>query len=470
MKIQTNNLALWEDAHVSYEIHEHDIGNKDSDSKIKKEDNEWRHKLLTETPNGNLLLKNSFFNDLKSQDKVYLAHVTPNLHNIQDNGVLYPSAGCLVGSIYCTPVFMEEGKLRMHNLGEFIFNKEMPLFTKFIEKRNQKPLEIIVFEIDLPTTNENNLVGVDYLRLGNVHFDTYKALEYLLSPHERSNLQEICTNRVRRAFNYLYTCNQIHQSNTRLDSIKFLEMFINAIDHLPILGYFYFEVLTEYIMLFQDNRESQIFSKLGEFYSPSYKELIFYLCPHLSRNFSLGEFKPTLKGITRYIKKRKIIKNFDENTMFEYLTRRLVFLTNARLFSEDTEFNNWKHLKWEFDDISGGMDKLLGHLIHRELRNFGRYPYFYFYFEQHKALSIWNYWNYLNIAIPFNGIIPKGEVGINPAYPDLKYKTYSTEIVKENGYSYLNLKEELDLDIAPKLVDYKFTSMRNRCKNHGKTN
>ncbi len=76
----------------------------------------------------------------------------------------------------------------------------------------------------------------------------------------------------------------------------------------------------------------------------------------------------------------------------------------------------------------------------------------------------------MNIAIPFNGIIPKGEVGINPAHPGLNYKTYSSKVVRENGHMYLDLKKELDLDIAPKLVDPKFTSMRNKSENNGKPN
>jgi len=159
-----DNLSLWANAHVFYGMYEHNIGKKNT--KVVKEEYKWRRKILTSTPNGNLLLGNSFFSDLKFKDKVYLAHVTPNFHNILDNHVLYPSAGCLVGSIYCTPLSEVDGKLRMHNLGEFIFDKEMPLFVKFIEKKRQKPLEIIVFEIDLPGSSKNNLVGIDYLRLG----------------------------------------------------------------------------------------------------------------------------------------------------------------------------------------------------------------------------------------------------------------------------------------------------------------
>lgn len=468
MKTQTDNLSLWADAHVFYWMYEHNIGKKNT--KVVKEEYRWRHELLTTTSNGNLLLENSFFNDLKSKDKVYLAHVTPNLYNIQENNVLYPSAGCLVGSVYCTPLSKVDNKLRMHNLGKFIFEKEIPLFGKFVDKKMQKTLEVLVFEIELPETSKNNLIGVDYLRLGNIHFNTYKSLEYLLSPNERHKLQEICINRIRKAFNYLCMCNQICHSNTKIDNLEFLEIFIEAIDSLPILGYFYFEALNEYILLYQNNEKAHEFVNLGEFYSSSYKELVFYLFPHLFKNFSLKEFKPALKDVVNYINKKGIIIDFNKKKMFEYLAERLTFLTNIRLFSEDTKLINWEHLRWNFEELSGDMKPLLGHLIHRELRTFGRYPYFYFYFDQHKALEIWNYWNHMNIAVPFNGIIPKGEVGINPAHPNLTYRTYSTKVIRENKHIYLDLKKELDLDIVPKLVDPKFTLMRNKSEDHGKSN
>jgi len=76
-----------------------------------------------------------------------------------------------------------------------------------------------------------------------------------------------------------------------------------------------------------------------------------------------------------------------------------------------------------------------------------------------KALQIWNYWNQLNLIIPFNGIIPKGEVGINPAYPELKYKIYLAESYKEENKMYLKPTKEQNVQIVPRLVDPKFTAM-----------
>ena len=51
---------------------------------------------------------------------------------------------------------------------------------------------------------------------------------------------------------------------------------------------------------------------------------------------------------------------------------------------------------------------------------------------------MWNYWNQMNIAIPFNGVIPKGEIGVNPGYANLKYRIYQGKITDNNGLILLN--------------------------------
>ena len=114
------------------------------------------------------------------------------------------------------------------------------------------------------------------------------------------------------------------------------------------------------------------------------------------------------------------------------------------------------------DSLSEHFKPLLGHIIHRELRNFGRYPNFYYYFDQVKALEVWNYWNYSNIITPFNGVIPKGELGINPAFPNLEYNIYKNKIVEEGGECFVDVKEKIKVDLVPRLVDLKFTTLRNK--------
>jgi hypothetical protein len=237
-------------------------------------------------------------------------------------------------------------------------------------------------------------------------------------------------------------------------------VFIPAVKNLPILGYFYFEVISEYLMLYQETKNSLHYAKAGEFYNPTYKELMYALHPGLKRSSRLSEFYPGLNKLITYLETAKLFKQFDGDHFTKYLMNRLICLTNSRLFDLSENLIDWRRFEWNFENLALKAKRLVGHLIHRELRSFGRYPNFYFYFDQTKALQAWNYWNHMNIIIPFNGTFPKGEVGINPAYPDLNYKAYIGNVNKNNNYSYVEPIEEIKFEIEPRLVDLRHTQMR----------
>ena len=206
LKNGDQSLYLWTQAHVHYDMYKNDIyTNK---SKIRSDECEWRNSVLTNSPHGKLLTDNSFFNTLKKSNKIYLTHVTPNFHNIKKDNVIFPSSGCLVASIYCTPIVVEGNEFRVHNLGEYILNKEMPLFFKHLESKTKSKLKTLLIEIELPENSKGNLAGTDYLRLGDIHYRSFKELEYLLSPDEKNKIQQSCTNRIKRAFKYLCTLQQ----------------------------------------------------------------------------------------------------------------------------------------------------------------------------------------------------------------------------------------------------------------------
>ncbi len=100
---QSNNLiSQWADAHVFYNMYLHKPAKNAPE--IEKEEFLWREKLISESPNGQLITQNSFFETLKKSSKIYLAHITYNLDKILANKRIFPSGGCLTGSIYCVPV------------------------------------------------------------------------------------------------------------------------------------------------------------------------------------------------------------------------------------------------------------------------------------------------------------------------------------------------------------------------------
>jgi len=295
-----------------------------------------------------------------------------------------------------------------------------------------------------------------------LHLNIYKNLLYLLSHHEREQLEGSCIKRIRSSLEFLNYCTNAYFNVGSINFKDFMSLFLAACNNLPILGYFYFEVLCEYIMLHQDNNNAKRYHDLGEFYCYTYKDLIYTVVPKLTENFSLKMFSPSEDKIIDYIRQGSIISNFSPNDFKKYIIERLIYLINSRLLSVNAI--EWQKVLWNFDSLINITGPLLGHLIHRELRTFKRYPDFYYYFDQLKALDIWNYWNHMNVVVPFNGVFPKGEVGINPAYPDLKYKVFKSKTVFRDNLMLLELIKELKIRIAPRLVDPKFTTLRNKLK------
>ncbi|MGP3951830.1 hypothetical protein [Streptomyces sp. 7N604] len=415
----------------------------------------WETRLADETPNGRLLRSNALFNALSGAGKLHLLHVTHALEQISEHGILYPSGGCLVGSIYCAPLTASDSGFRMHNLAAYVLNKEAPAFVSKIGEPDRVPAPLI-FEVSLPPQAYRGLVGVDYLRLGSIHLQIYTHLEYLLSKAERHQLRETIVSRTKNSTAFLALAAAIAYQGARVRPESFLQLLDETIPRLPILGYVYFEALAEYLMLHSTTPQTRERAELGEFNNWLYKEMLFASFPHMAGKFDLAKFRPSPSKLDTLL--AKVDSSVDPVHARAYLTERISYLVAARLFTPGQVPEAWHHTRWEFDGLSTQLGPLLGHLIHRELRTFGRYPDFYFYFDQHKALQAWNYWNHMDIIAPFNGTIPKGEIGINPAYPDLDYRIWRAE---QDDAGHLHPTEQLELTIAPRLVDIKYTLMRN---------
>ena len=142
-----------------------------------------------------------------------------------------------------------------HTTSAVYFQKEASR-ASYLKGKNNKS-SIIIIEVDLPLRAHDNIIGIDYIKLGGVHLAIYKDLEYLLSFRERTVLQEILLNKIKHSLPYLNLVSNAYHKNEKIDSDDFFNLLLMAIDHLPILGYIYFEVIAEYLMLFQDGREAK---------------------------------------------------------------------------------------------------------------------------------------------------------------------------------------------------------------------
>lgn len=402
--------------------------------------------------NSLLMHNNAIFDSMKHDDKIYLFHVTSSMEKIIESKTIYPSSGCLIGSIYATPLKNDSNGFRVHNLGAYYYEKESIIAS------GKDEVDGIIIEIDNYSNHDINIEGVNYLSLGKIHYDIYNQLSYLLSKSEQETLEKEILTSINKSQELLKLSSD-YLNGVHIDDKKFFDVFTKSIEFLPFLGYIYFEAITKTMMLHQTDEKSKKYKEVGEFYNWHYKDMMLHLYPNFFNNFKLGNFNPDFNLILKYLEDNLLIENMDAfmNDFF----RRLKRLCSISILESGLD----RIRTYEsFSQVDKKVYPLLGHSLHRQLRKFNRYPDFYFYFDQMKALDVWNYWNKKNITIPFNGIIPKGEMGINPAHENnFNYKCYKATNYRDiNGLKYVSLGKELDISLAKRLVDLRHNTMRDQ--------
>lgn len=436
---------LWAEAHTLH---------FDAGGYISSAGNRWIERMYS-APNGQLLNSNSFFETMRSHPKkVYILHVTRDLDKIIESSALHPSAGCLVGCIYGTQLFpAENNTFRMHNLGQSILTKEAPLSGK-------SPIPLII-EINYDATHGYpSLVGLNYLKLGKIHHAIYEDLSYLLSAGERQELESIISSKIKRSLNFIDLCYFNENNKPIITGREFVNQINVHVPNLAILGYMFFEAIAEFTMLFSKDEYTGYCKSQNEFNNTIYKSFLLDIYDRIGR-FKLSDFAISVDELEKKLQSLKQAGaiDVDIDEFFEYIRARVSHMVTNLLLTDPTKEPAWLDISWDYNGFSSVLTPLVGHAIHRELRNFNRYKDFYFYFDQLKALSAWNYWNKMGISLPFNGPLQKGEIGINPAYQGASYRIYQAKNTENSEYLAI-AKELKGVEIVPRLIDLRHTAMR----------
>ena len=419
----------------------------------------WKKRLLS-SPRGALLLNNSFFEQLNKKNKLYMLHVTASLDRIVDRGRLYMSGGCMIGSIYCTPLSPTSQGLIAHNLGAYIYERES-LHSLEAKSISNRLVNTMVIEVDISTLQHTEPIGVSYLHSGKIHFQTYQTIIRKLPQKLRNHLEGNIVKQFSQVQLFLKACKAELLQGKEIPSDQFFSQLTQSVVDLPILGYLYFEALSEYIILYSKDKRSHQLMKKGELNCWGYKESIFRLRPNLLCNFNLASFNPNIIELQRVINEleQENLVHIRFVELLKYLKKRIIFLINSCLLGSSVEPELRSNLTWEFDNLSTLFPHLVGHAIDREIRQTDQYKNYHNLFDEFKAKSIWNYWNEMHIAIPFNGILPKGEIGINPTYSNLRYKIYRGKPQYINNELYVQPDQELAIRILPQLIPPKYSFM-----------
>jgi hypothetical protein len=401
-------------------------------------DADWRRRLQDETPGGWLLAHNAMTQTLTSGRPSHLMHTTVALDAIRASGQLYASSGCLLAALYCAPLTQTPAGLRPHNLGAYLLETKPHTRTLVIE---------IVPTAPVPAK------GLDYLRLGRVHLQTYLEHRPLLTEAEDFRLRGRALGQIQAAAPFLDTL-LANAAGRRTPSATFVDQLPRAVPALPFLGYVYFEVLSEYLMLHSTSTETKTYADVGEMNNRLYKRLAFSAVSGMDKLFDLSRFHPD------HQKLHDLIANIEPRLApgaAQYTRDRLSHLFTTLALEPRQDATAFTFRNQDFDSLAEAAPSLLGQTIFRQMRILERYPQLYLAFEQAKALRAWSYWNDQRIATPFNGFLPKGEIGVNPAYPAARCTVWQADTC-DRGL--VHPVDELGVTFMPRLADLAMTAMR----------
>jgi hypothetical protein len=369
---------------------------------------------------------------LVSGQPMYLLHTTRDINAIRASRQLHVSTGCLVGALYCAPLTSEREGLRPHNLGAYLL-------------RTKPSATPVIFEVtpDAPIRPK----GVDYLHLGAIHLRTYQRYRSFLTPAEHDHLERTVLAGLRAAAGFLDLALATAAGRTTA-APAFIDRLSSAVPAVPFLGYLYFEVMSEYLMLHSTSQQTKACAEAGELNNWLYKRLAHSAVDGMDQLFDLAKFNPRHHRLVQLING---IEPALAPGAAEYVRRRLshLFARTALHPSQDAASVTFQSVG--LGTLQTAAPGLLGQMIFREVRYLPRYPQLYHCFEKAKALEAWDFWNGEGIPTPFNGVLPKGEIGINPVYPRAAVRTWTAEL---DGKGYLHPAEEIAADFAPHLASW----------------
>lgn len=418
----------WEHAHTDYTVPVH----RRSPASLAESESDWRRYLEFSTPNGWLLRDNAMTAALVSGQPMYLLHVTRDIDAIRTSRQLHVSTGCLVGALYCSPLARQREALRPHNLGAYLI-------------RTKPATTPLIFEItpDGPIRPK----GVDYLHLGPIHLRTYLRYQSFLTPAENDQLDRAVLAGLHAAAPFLDVA--LHNATGRATAAPgFVDQLSGAVAHVPYLGYLYFEVLSEYLMLHSTTPQTKTYAEAGELNNWLYKRLAHSAVDGMDQLFDLARFNPRHHRLVQLIEG---IEPVLAPGAAEYVRQRLSHLLARTALHPSQDAASFTFQGTDLGTLQETAPGLLGQMIFRETRYLPRYPRLYHLLEQAKALEAWEFWAGERIPTPFNGLLPKGEIGINPTYPRSAVRVWTA---RQDNKGYLHPDEEIEVALTPHLASW----------------
>ena len=396
-----------------------------------------------------------------NKNKIYLFHATNDtaFKNIIQDKTVYSSGGCMLGGLYCVPMYMEDNnKLRLHNLGAYYFKKEIPMMKNDLHSC-VKPKGLI-FEIECSNVKIN---GINYLDFGKLNFAFLLNSIYKLSNKEINLLINQVNTNILNSKSFILETQKLYTTGIQsyYTAKKYMELFNSTIPELNMLGYALFEAILKYIVTFQNDAISLAYKNRNEVFNWHYKDLIYESFPFLHEKFMLEKIYFDEKKFCNFIKERKLITNFSKEHFTLNICNMVINTFMQNFLTTNLYEYNVKDTNYFI--ANPNLFSLIGQITNRILKS-EKYTTIYSDIEKVKANHIWDYMVKNNILLTYNNIVFKGELCINPKLINkYKYNVYQCDEVYFNEATYMfyaNKGTQLDIVLSDKMICYCDSSLR----------
>lgn len=390
-------------------------------------------------PNGSVMYKTT-------NDVFNVVHQTKYKREISESGFLKISrAGCMGNLVYTTELVGEEGNLLGgHAIGlhereyaENAINKDHFIFmtveqtsnklTNWIDKLGRGGLFLDARKVTLSTN-----VNVKYREIDRAV--SHKSLAHyrriapllVISDLYRTSLKYLETNQ-----STIQTFNLVKQALRDISEGK--DSICNGI---------FFEILKDFILLFQDDPQSQEFLKLDSFNMDNQYKIFFRLDPNLKKDWDTGRFPVAFEAVLDEFTKRGLIKSKKDQLQFmRFFLDRLAYYINVGCL-EGRVSRNAAEVK-SFNELAKLLPNLAGIIYNSELKKkFKASPFF-----EHYECNLRNLYNHsyddrgIDITVKC-GISRTEEIGIRE---NASVKFFDFDVFQNEHGNY-------GIDISPNLL------------------
>ena len=312
-------------------------------------------------------------------------HFTANMDIILTSHEILCSSGGLGGVMYVTPL----NNLKLHNLGSYILNDELPMFMKINNDSNS--ISSLVVKIYNP-----KIGCIDYLEFGIWYYQIYNK-------HFKNKIDKQLLNET-----YDVLLNNIKEIIKLSEDKNNIEKIFDIMCSFNVFKIYLFEAILDYLYLFQNDYSDELNGAVV-------KKIIYLTCPELKKKFSLSKLN---------IKFNKLYENILQSGTYETKNIKEYIIARINHFIK-------KYLLCD-------KENLLGQIIFRNFNLRKR-------LEKKFADILWKEakTNGYNILTYYS---PKGELGILPYGND---KIFKCEIIEDKCF----IKDSIEVKIKDRIID-----------------